>query len=378
MDKGHLDITLADGREKRIGITRAHLEEDAGKSLHEDYHGMTGIDLNRAGTPLLEIVSEPDMRSAEEAVTYLKTLHTLVRYLGISDGNMQEGSFRCDVNVSVRPAGQTTFGTRTECKNINSFRFAERAIYYEVERQIQRLESGQTIEQETRLYDHDKNETRAMRSKEDAQDYRYFPDPDLLPVVISADILEQAKADLPELPQQKRIRFIESYGLSNEDATQLITQPALSNYFEAVVAQCKAAKLAANWILGELSAQLNKHNFSIEQCPIPTEALALLITRLQDGTLSSRTAKTVFEKLWQQAGSVDSIIEQEGLAQMSDTRALENLVDEVIAQHSDQVAEYRAGKTKLLGFFVGQIMKATQGKANPAELNRILLSKLTK
>lgn len=374
--KGHLDIQLPDGTKKRIGITRAHLEEDAGKSLHEDYQGMTGIDLNRAGTPLLEIVSEPEMHSAQEAVAYLKALHTLVRYLGISDGNMQEGSFRCDVNVSIRPKGQTEFGTRTECKNINSFRFVERAIHYEVERQIALLESGQSVRQETRLYDPDKNETRSMRGKEDAHDYRYFPDPDLLPVIIDDALLESLQRDLPELPQAKQKRFIEQYHLSQQDAEQLISQPALAHYFEEVAQQTNQPKLAANWILGELSAQLNKHQLAIDACPVSTMQLVQLIARINDQTLSSRTAKTVFEALWAQQGQVDDIIEKQGLKQMSDSGQLAQLVDDIIAKHPQQVEQYRAGKTKLMGFFVGQIMKATQGKANPAQLNDILTQKL--
>lgn len=375
--QGHVDILLDDGVTKRINITRAHLEEDAGKSLHEDFHGSSGIDLNRAGTPLLEIVSEPDMRSAKEAVAYLKTIHTLVRYLEICDGNMQEGSFRCDANVSVRPKGQSKFGTRTELKNINSFRFVERAINYEVERQINTLESGGTIAQETRLYDPNKNETRPMRSKEEANDYRYFPDPDLLPVVITEDLINKVKSDLPELPQQKRQRFIDQYGLSDYDASVLVSSKDMAQYFEDVVKDSgNQPKLAANWISSELLGALNKAGLEINDSPISHAQLGKLISRIADGTISGKIAKTIFEALWNQEGDVDEIIDQRGLKQVSDTGAIEKLIDELIAANPAQVADYRSGKDKLFGFFVGQAMKMSGGKLNPAQLNDLLKKKL--
>lgn len=374
--KGYLDIQLEDGIEKRIGITRAHLEEDAGKSLHEDFQGMTGVDLNRAGTPLLEIVSEPDMRSAQEAVAYLKALHALVRYLGISDGNMQEGSFRCDVNVSVRPAGQKAFGTRAEIKNLNSFRFVERAIHYEVDRQIALLGSGESIQQETRLYDADKDETRSLRSKESAHDYRYFPDPDLLPLQITQDWIDQIRSELPELPKAKKERFMHDYQLSAYDAGQLVANKASADYFEALVNACSQPKLAANWMMGELASWLNKDNLDITESPVTVESLAQLIQRIHDQTISNRTAKEVFEALWNGEGAVDDIIEQKGLKQMSDSSALEKAIDDIIANNPTQLEQYRAGKDKLFGFFVGQVMKATQGKANPAQVNELLKQKL--
>lgn len=371
--RGHMDIILDDGTVKRIGITRAHLEEDAGKSLHEDFSGLSGIDLNRAGTPLLEIVSEPDMRSAKEAVAYLKTLHTLVRYLGICDGNMQEGSFRCDANVSVRPKGQKEFGTRAEIKNVNSFRFVERAINYEVERQIAILENGGTIHQETRLYDADTNTTRAMRSKEEANDYRYFPDPDLLPLHIEPEQIEKIRATLPELPQAKSERFQQAYGLSAYDATNLISDRALADYFETVVKSVpNAPKIAANWVMGDLSAALNKQNLHITQSPVGAEALGALLARIEDNTISGKIAKTVFEAMWNGEGSADTIIESKGLNQVTDSAAIENAVKAVMDANPDQLREYREGKDKLYGFFVGQVMKATQGKANPAQLNDVL------
>lgn len=375
---GHLDITLDDGEVKRIGVTRAHLEEDAGKSLHEDFHGYSGIDLNRAGTPLLEIVSEPDMRSAKEAIAYLKTLHTLVRYLGICDGNMAEGSFRCDANISVRPKGQKEFGTRAEIKNVNSFRFVERAINYEVERQIEILEDGGEVVQETRLYDSNKDETRSMRSKEDAHDYRYFPCPDLLPVKVTNEMIEKVRATMPELPQQKQARFIEDYRLSNYDATTLTSQKELAAYFEAVVKEApNQAKLAANWVLGELLGALNKEGLDITSCPVAPEQLAMLVKRIDDDTISGKIAKTVFESLWKQEGTVDEIIESKGLKQITDTGEIEKIIDEIIANNPDQVAGYKGGKDKLFGFFVGQAMKATQGKANPGIINKILKDKLS-
>lgn len=376
--QGYVDIQLEEGGTKRINITRAHLEEDAGKSLHEDFQGSSGIDLNRAGTPLLEIVSEPDLRSAKEAVAYLKTIHTLVRYLGICDGNMQEGSFRCDANVSVRPKGETKFGTRAELKNINSFRFVEKAINYEVERQINLIESGGKVVQETRLYDPNKNETRSMRSKEEANDYRYFPDPDLLPLIISDELIEKVRRDLPELPQQKHHRFIEQYQLSEYDASVLVSSKEIADYFEQVViASGNQPKLAANWISSELLGALNKANLDINQNPIPSSMLGKLISRIADNTISGKIAKTIFEALWNQEGEVDEIIEKRGLKQVSDTGAIEKLIDEIIASNPQQVADYRAGKDKLFGYFVGQAMKLSGGKLNPGQLNDLLKKKLS-
>lgn len=375
--KGYLDIQLDDGSTKRINITRAHLEEDAGKSLHEDFQGLSGIDLNRAGTPLLEIVSEPEMRSAKEAVAYLKTLHTLVMYLEICDGNMQEGSFRCDANVSVRPKGQEKFGTRAELKNINSFRFVERAINYEVERQINLIESGGKVMQETRLYDPNKNETRSMRSKEEANDYRYFPDPDLLPVVVTSEMIEKIRAELPELPQQKCKRFMEQYQLSQYDATILISSKAMAAYYEETVRQSgNQPKLAANWLISELLGALNRENLEITDSPISAAQLGTLVARIGDDTISGKIAKTIFEALWNQEGAVDDIIEKRGLKQVTDTGAIEKLIDEIIAANPSQVAEYRSGKDKLFGFFVGQAMKASGGKLNPGQLNELLKKKL--
>jgi aspartyl-tRNA(Asn)/glutamyl-tRNA(Gln) amidotransferase subunit B len=375
--KGTLEIRLEDGTSKTIGITRAHLEEDAGKSLHEDFHGMTGIDLNRAGTPLLEIVSEPDMRSAKEAVAYMKKMHSLVTYIGICDGNMQEGSFRCDANVSVRPQGQAEFGTRTELKNLNSFRFVERAINYEVERQIDVLEGGGKVVQETRLYDADKHETRSMRSKEEAFDYRYFPDPDLLPVVIEDDRVEQVRATLPELPDAKHARFVEQYGLSDYDADGLTATRAIADYYEqAVAAADNETKLCANWVMGELSAALNRDDREISDSPVSAEMLAGMIRRIRDNTISGKIAKQVFEAMWNGEGDADSVIEAKGLKQMTDTGAIEKIVDEVIANNPKQVEQYKGGKDKLLGFFVGQVMKQTQGKANPGQVNQLIKQKL--
>lgn len=374
--KGHLDIEV-DGVEKRIGITRAHLEEDAGKSLHEDFHGLTGIDLNRAGTPLLEIVSEPEMRSAKEAVAYMRKMHELVRYLGISDGNMQEGSFRCDANVSVRPKGQATFGTRTEIKNINSFRFIERAINYEVQRHIEILESGGTIVQETRLYDANKDETRSMRSKEEANDYRYFPDPDLLPVVIDQTMLEEIKATLPELPTAKKLRFKDQYALDNESATILTSSRSLADFFESVVTESAAeAKLCANWIIGDLIAALNKANLEITDSPVDAHRLAGLLKRISDNTISGKIAKQVFDIMWQNSANADEIIANQGLQQITDTGAIEAIIDKIIADNPEQVEQYRSGKDKVFSFFVGQAMKQTGGKVNPAEVNKLLKAKL--
>lgn len=373
---GHLTIEV-DGEEKTIGITRAHLEEDAGKSLHEDFHGLTGIDLNRAGTPLLEIVSEPDLRSAKEAVAYMKKLHALVRYLEICDGNMQEGSFRCDANVSVRPVGQEKFGTRAEIKNLNSFRFVEKAINYEIERQIEILEAGGQVVQETRLYDSAKDETRSMRSKEEANDYRYFPDPDLLPLEITGEFIEDVRRGLPELPDEKRDRFKSRYGLNDYDAGVLTATRELADYYEAVVkaAGCDA-KLCANWVMGDLAAALNKAGLEIEASPVQPERLAGLIQRIADDTISGKIAKQVFEALWETGDTADAIIEKQGLKQITDTGAIEAIIDQIIAANPDQVAGYKAGKEKLFGFFVGQAMKATGGKANPAQLNELLKKKL--
>ena len=376
---GALDVLLEDGTVKRVGITRAHLEEDAGKSLHEDFHGLSGIDLNRAGTPLLEIVSEPDLRSAKEAVAYLKKVHTLVRYLGICDGNMQEGSFRCDANVSVRPKGQAKFGTRAEIKNVNSFRFVERAINYEVERQIELIEGGGTVVQETRLYDPDKGETRSMRSKEEANDYRYFPDPDLLPLAIDDATIESVRATLPELPDEKAARFVREHGLTAYDAGVLTASRELADYYEAVVAGLGGGqhKLAANWVMGELSGALNKDTLEIGQSRIPADRLAGLLARIVDSTISGKIAKEVFEAMWTDGLDADAIIDSKGLRQITDTSAIERAIDEVIAKSPGQLAEYRGGKDKLFGYFVGQVMKATGGKANPAQLNELLKRKLS-
>jgi len=375
--KGQLNIEL-DGEEKTIGITRAHLEEDAGKSLHEDFQGSTGIDLNRAGTPLLEIVSEPDMRSSKEAVAYMKKIHSLVRYLDICDGNMQEGSFRCDANVSVRPVGQEAFGTRAELKNLNSFRFVERAINLEVERQIDVIESGGKVVQETRLYDADKNETRSMRSKEEANDYRYFPDPDLLPLVIEPDFLEQVKAKLPELPDEKKQRFMQEYGLSLYDAAVLTSSRELADFFEETVKlSASDAKLCVNWVMGDLSALLNKENLDITESKVSAPQLAGMLRQISDNTISGKIAKTVFEAMWAGEGDADNIIEQKGLKQVTDSGAIEKLIDDVIANNPKQLEQYRAGKEKLFGFFVGQVMKISKGKANPAQLNELLKKKLS-
>jgi len=370
---GYLDIDLEDGSSKRIGITRAHLEEDAGKSLHEAYLGKTGIDLNRAGTPLLEIVSEPDIRSAREAVAYMKKIHSLVRYLGISDGNMQEGSFRCDANVSMRPQGQAAFGTRAEIKNINSFRFVEQAINYEVERQTMLLEGGGTVVQETRLFDPDKHETRSMRSKEEANDYRYFPDPDLLPVELDEAFLASVRASLPELPDARKARLVSEYGLSEYDAGILTASRELADYFEAAVrAAAGAGKLTANWVIGELSAALRKDDRELADCPVSAAALGGLLLRIEDGTLSGKLAKQVFESMWKGEGSADEIIEQQGLKQISDSSAIEGIISGVLDSNPKQLEQYRGGQEKLFGFFVGQVMKATQGKANPKQVNELL------
>lgn len=380
VEKGHMDILLEDGSLKRIGITRAHLEEDAGKSLHEDFHGMTGIDLNRAGTPLLEIVSEPDLRSAKEAVAYLKKLHSLITYLGISDGDMSQGSMRCDCNVSLRPVGQKEFGTRTEIKNVNSFRFVEKAINSEIERQRDILEDGGRIVQETRLYDPERDETRSMRSKEHANDYRYFPDPDLLPVEVDPTTIEAIRQELPELPDARRARFESAFGLSTYDATVLASTRAQADYFEAVTAHCGDAKLAANWVMGELAKWLNQENREIQHSPVSAAQLGDLIRRIQDNTISGKIAKTVFETLWQDGGDVDAIIDRKGLRQVTDTGAIEAVIDEVLTANAAQVEQYRASepekRAKMFGFFVGQAMRASKGKANPQQVNELLKRKL--
>lgn len=374
--KGTLSITLDDGSDKIIGVTRAHMEEDAGKSLHEDYQGMSGIDLNRAGTPLLEIVSEPDLRSAKEAVAYLKKLHSIIRYLDISDAIMAQGSFRCDANVSIRPVGQTEFGTRTEIKNINSFKFVEKAINYEVRRQQELIEDGGRVVQETRLYDADKDETRSMRSKEVANDYRYFPEPDLLPIVIDDEFIEAIRAQLPELPDARAARFVGDFGLSDYDAGVLVASREMADFFETVAQRSGDAKLAANWVSQDLQALLNKNNWELSESPIQAERLADLILRIKDDTVSGKIAKTVFEAMLSDESSVDAIIEAKGLKQVTDSGALEGLVDQVIADNPDQAQQYRDGKVQVIGFLVGQCMKLSQGKANPAQINEILRNKL--
>ena len=363
--------------QKTVRLTRAHLEEDAGKSVHGESQGVTGIDLNRAGTPLLEIVSEPDMCSAAEAVAYAKTLHALVRWIGICDGNMQEGSFRCDVNVSVRKPG-AELGTRREIKNLNSFRFMQQAIDYEVQWQIDTLESGGKIQQATILFDPDSGETRMMRSKEDAHDYRYFPDPDLLPLEISADWIANVRATMPELPLAKQMRYVNELGLSVYDASQLTTSRDMADFFEAALESGgqNSAKLCANWLIGEVSAQLNRDGLEMAQCPISAQQLGGMLQRIGDGTISNSGAKEVFRTMWSEGGSADDIIEAKGLKQVSDSGAIEAIVDEIIAANAEKVAEYRSGKDKLFGFFVGLAMKASKGKANPAQLNEVLKAKL--
>jgi aspartyl-tRNA(Asn)/glutamyl-tRNA(Gln) amidotransferase subunit B len=376
---GSIDIQLKDTK-KSIRLTRAHLEEDAGKSLHEDFQGMSGIDLNRAGTPLLEIVTEPDMRSAAEAVAYAKTLHALVRWIGICDGNMQEGSFRCDANVSVRPAGSEKLGTRCEIKNLNSFKFLEKAIEFEVARQIDILEDGGKIVQETRLYDANKDETRSMRSKEDAHDYRYFPDPDLLPLDISEKWIGDVRSSLPELPVEKHAKYVAQFGLSDYDASILTASRETADYFEQCLAQsatAAAAKLCANWIMGDLSSKLNSENLEIVQSKITPDKLRGLINRIEDGTISNKIAKEVFEAMWESGDDADKIIDAKGLKQISDAGAIEKIIDEVLAANAAQVADYKSGKEKAFNSLVGQVMKATKGKANPAQLNEILKKKLS-
>ena len=373
---GSLTIATPSG-EKVVNLTRAHLEEDAGKSLHEDFHGLSGIDLNRAGTPLLEIVTEPELRGSQEAVAYAKTLHALVRWLGICDGNMQEGSFRCDANVSVRRTGDTQFGTRCEIKNLNSFRFMERAIEYEAQRQIDIIEDGGKIIQETRLYDPDKDETRSMRSKEDAHDYRYFPDPDLLPIEVTPAWIAEVRSQMPELPQAMAARFAADYAISHSDAFLLTASPDVANYFETLVKNVGGeAKLCANWVIGDVASALNEATIEISQSKVSSERLAGLIRRIHDGTISGKIAKEVFAAMWAQGQDADDVIDAKGLKQISDAGALEKIIDEILAKNAGQVAEYRSGKEKVFGFLVGQAMKATQGKANPKQLHDLMKKKL--
>lgn len=377
VEHGELYIKDADGNDKRIGITRAHLEEDAGKSIHEGLDGSSGIDLNRAGTPLLEIVSEPDLRSAKEAIAYMRKIHTIVRYLEISDGNMAEGSFRCDANISVRPRGQKELGTRAELKNLNSFRFVEKAINFEIERQIELIEDGGEVVQETRLYDSDRDETRTMRVKEEANDYRYFPDPDLLPIEIDEEYIEAVRRTLPELPDAKQQRFVKEYSLKVSDAAILTVNRALADYFEAAVAAGTArAQVVANWVIGDLAAALNKDGLEIETSRIAAVDLSGLLDRIDDNTISGKIAKEVFDAMWTGEGTADEIIEARGLQQITDRSAIEAVVDKVIAANPAQVAEYQSGKDKLIGFFVGQVMQETGGKANPGQVNTILKEKL--
>ncbi|ABQ28466.1 aspartyl/glutamyl-tRNA(Asn/Gln) amidotransferase subunit B [Geotalea uraniireducens Rf4] len=375
---GHLDIEVEGGM-KRIGITRIHMEEDAGKLVHADVPGVgddSCVDLNRACTPLLEIVSEPDMRSADEAVAYLKKLHQIVVYLGISDGNMEEGSFRCDANVSVMPAGSDKFGTRTETKNVNSFKFVKQAIEYEIERQIEVIEEGGKIVQETRLFDPNTGSTRSMRGKEEAHDYRYFPDPDLVPLVIGNDWVEDARLSLPELPDAKRQRYTDELGLPVYDAEVLTATRELAGYFEACLALSPQPKPVANWVMGEVTRALNEENRSIADCPVTPPLLADLLRLIEKGTISGKIAKTVFDEMWRSGKAPEKIVEEKGLVQVSDTGAIEAIIDEVLAKEAGQVEEYRSGKDKLFGFFVGQVMRASKGKANPALVNEILLKKL--
>ena len=374
--KGSLTITLEDGEEKIIGVTRAHMEEDAGKSLHEDFHGMSGIDLNRAGTPLLEIVSEPDLRSAREAVTYLKKLHSIIRYLDISDAIMAQGSMRCDANVSIRPMGETELGTRTEIKNINSFRFVEKAINYEVQRQQDIIQDGGRIVQETRLYDAHRDETRTMRSKEVANDYRYFPEPDLLPIVIDQAFVNSIRATLPELPDAKKTRFAKEFGLNDYDASVLTNNRDMADYFECVAKSSGDAKLAANWVAGELQALLKKNNWEIKESPIQADRLATLIARIKDNTISGKIAKAVFEAMIEDSSNVDDIIEAKGLKQITDIGEIAKLVNEIIANNPEQVEQFREGKEQVLSYLVGQAMKLSRGKANPTQVNQILREKL--
>ena len=375
---GHVDIVLDDGSTRRVGLTRAHLEEDAGKSLHEGLPGLTGIDLNRAGTPLIEIVSEPEMRSAKEAVAYMKKVHTLVRYLGICDGNMQEGSFRCDANVSVRPRGAEKFGTRAEIKNINSFRFVEKAINYEVGRQIELLENGGKVVQETRLFDPDAGETRSMRSKEEANDYRYFPDPDLLPVELNDAYIDEVRSQLPELPDQKAERFVRDHGLSHYDAQVLTSSKEFAKYYEDVLEVFKGSrKLAANWVSSNVSSYLNRDGVEIGESRVTAANLGALLINIDNKTISGNIAKDVFAEMWDKGKNADDVIEQNGLKQITDEGAIEQAIAGVLAAHPGQLSDFRSGKDKLFGFFVGQVMKATQGKANPERLHELLKKALS-
>ena len=378
VESGYLDIELENETVKRIGVTRAHLEEDAGKSLHEDFEGQSGIDLNRAGTPLIEIVSEPEISTSAEAVAYLKSIHSIIRYLEISDGNMAEGSMRCDANVSVRKKGTTKLGTRTETKNVNSFRFVEKAIQYEINRQINELESGKTITQETRLYDSQANTTRPMRSKEYANDYRYFPEPDLLPVILEKEFLESVSKSMPELPNEKRLRFQENYELNDYDSRLLVADRELANFFEEVVKKSNSPKLSVNWVMGEFLAELNKNNLPINKSKISAKQLGTLIARIEDSTISGKIAKDVFEKMWSSSKDADEIIKEEGLQQVTDLSKIESMVEKVINDNPDQHQKYLSGKDRLFGFFVGQVMKESQGKANPSQVNEILKKKLKK
>ena len=377
VEGGYLDIETESGT-KRIGVTRAHLEEDAGKSLHDDFEGQSGIDLNRAGTPLLEIVSEPEINTPAEAVAYLKSIHSIIRYLDISDGNMAEGSMRCDANVSVRKKGDLELGTRTETKNVNSFRFVEKAIQYEIERQVHEIESGNTITQETRLYDSQNNTTRPMRSKEYANDYRYFPEPDLLPITLEKDFIESVINGMPEMPNEKKERFVSKFSLSNYDADLLAADKDIANYFEEVVKISDSPKLSTNWIMGELSALLNNDNLNIRDSKVSSDKLGQLVLRIEDGTISGKIAKDIFEKMWISGKEVDEIIKDEGLEQVTDDKQIEAMIDEVIKSNPEQLEQYRSGKDRLFGFFVGQVMQASQGKANPKQVNDILKSKLEK
>ena len=376
VEEGYLEIITEQNGNKRIGITRAHLEEDAGKSMHEDFEGMSGIDLNRAGTPLLEIVSEPDLRSPSEAVSYLKSIHSIIRYLEISDGNMAEGSMRCDANVSVRKKGEEILGTRTETKNVNSFRFVEKAIEFEIKRQIGLLESGQEIVQETRLYDSNANVTRSMRSKEFANDYRYFPEPDLLPVVIEQAFINKIKDSMPELPQEKKERFIEEYDLTEYESGILSSDKDLANFFEELVKTTNKPKISGNWVIGELSAFLNKGNLNIQDSKVDAKNLGNLILRIEDKTISNKMAKEIFEEMWNSSKTPDEIISSKGLQQVTDEKEILALIDKSIEENPKQVEQFKSGKDKLLGFFVGQVMKSSQGKANPQQVNELIKKRL--
>ena len=376
VEEGYLEIITEQNGNKRIGITRAHLEEDAGKSMHEDFEGMSGIDLNRAGTPLLEIVSEPDLRSPSEAVSYLKSIHSIIRYLEISDGNMAEGSMRCDANVSVRKKGEEILGTRTETKNVNSFRFVEKAIEFEIKRQIGLLESGQEIVQETRLYDSNANVTRSMRSKEFANDYRYFPEPDLLPVVIEQALINNIKDSMPELPQEKKERFIEEYDLTEYESGILSSDKDLANFFDELVKTTNKPKISGNWVIGELSAFLNKGNLNIQDSKVDAKNLGNLILRIEDKTISNKMAKEIFEEMWNSSKTPDEIISSKGLQQVTDEKEILALIDKSIEENPKQVEQFKSGKDKLLGFFVGQVMKSSQGKANPQQVNELIKKRL--